>query len=218
MNKISIVTNIPVSDAGKVQGKIKEEKPSIGVEFLVVGRVTRSRSKKGFKPLTSHLILDLDPEETLSKMTSPVSEAHKLLIDIDTIFQHSETLEVQSHVGHTTPRSSAGFSSMSSEELTLAPKWQNDSISRKRNVVPILVSMEDTVSKCLGRSMKPKKLKTKSMIDFDENTKHWTTDITRPEPNKDAAMASEVGYAMEQIDLGIRTRAVDVKHLETSTK
>lgn len=72
MNKISAVTNIPISDLGKVQGRIKEEKPSIGVEFLVAGWVTRSRSKKGFKLSASHLILDLDLEETSSKMTSPI--------------------------------------------------------------------------------------------------------------------------------------------------
>lgn len=107
---------------------------------------------------------------------------------------------------------------MSSKELTLAPKWLNDSISRKRNVVPISVSMEDAVSKCLGRSVKPKKLKTESMIDFDENTKHWIVDIARPWPNKDAATASKADYAVEQIDLGVGTRVVDVKHLETSTK
>lgn len=43
-------------------------------------------------------------------------------------------------------------------------------------------------------------------------------DIARPGPNKDATMASEVDYAVEWIDLGVGTKVVDVKHLETSTK
>lgn len=86
VNKIFAGTNIPIYDAGKVQGKIKEEKSSIRVKFPAASQVTRSRSKKGFKPLASHLILDLDLEETPSKMTSPISEADKLSIDIDTSF------------------------------------------------------------------------------------------------------------------------------------
>lgn len=86
---------------------------------------------------------------------------------------------------------------MSSKELTLAPKWLSDSITKKKNVVPILVSMEDAVSKCLGRATKPKKLKIEAMIDFDENTKHWTADIARPKPNKDVAMASKEYYVVE---------------------
>lgn len=61
---------------------------------------------------------------------------------------------------------------MQSKELTLAPKWLNDLITKKRNVVPISVLMEDVVSKWLGRSMKPKRLKIKTMIGFDEDTKH----------------------------------------------
>lgn len=86
---------------------------------------------------------------------------------------------------------------MLSKELTLKSKWLSDSIIEKRNVVPISVSMEDAVSKCLGRSTKPKKLKTEEMIDFDESTKHWTTNIARPESNKDATTASEVEYVVE---------------------
>lgn len=80
------MTNIPIFDVGKAQKRIKEEKLNIGVEFSVAGRVTRSRSKKGFKPPVSHLILDLDPKETPSKMASPISEVDKVLIDIDSIF------------------------------------------------------------------------------------------------------------------------------------
>lgn len=56
------------------------------------------------------------------------------------------------------------------------------------------------------------------MIDFKESLRHWTTDISRPESNKDVATASKADYIVEQIHLGVRTRAVDVKHLKTSTK
>lgn len=56
------------------------------------------------------------------------------------------------------------------------------------------------------------------MIGFDEGTKHWTTDIAKPTSDKDATTASEADYTIEQVDLGVGTRAVDVKHLETSTK
>lgn len=72
--------------------------------------------------------------------------------------------------------------------------------------------MEDAVRKCLGSSVKPKKLKIEAMINFDENMKHWTVDITRPKPKKDATTASQADYVVERIDLGVETRAVDVKH------
>lgn len=74
------------------------------------------------------------------------------------------------------------------------------------------------MSKCLGTSTKPKKLKMEAMIGFDENTKHWTADIAKPATEKDVVTVSEVDYAIERVDLGVGTRVMDVKHLETSTK
>lgn len=85
-------------------------------------------------------------------------------------------------------------------------------------MVPILVLMEDVVRKCLGRSTKPKQLKMESMIGFDEDTKHWIADIAKPIPDKDTATDLEADYTIKQVDLGVGTRAVDVKHLETLTK
>ncbi|XP_059064237.1 uncharacterized protein LOC131856454 [Cryptomeria japonica] len=87
----------------EAQARIKEEKLDLGIQLSIAGQVTKSRSKKGFKPPVSHLIVDLDPDETPSKMTALVSEEDKVSIDIDAIFQDLGALEIQSHIDHATP-------------------------------------------------------------------------------------------------------------------
>lgn len=182
------------------------------------GRVTRSRYKKNFQPPSAHLILDLDVEEVQGNMTTPISDANKVLTNVDANIQDSQVLDVLSNTNNAMLPTSGGPSPMQSKDLTTTPKWLSDSITKKRNVVTISMSMEDAVSKCLGRATKPKRLKVETMISFDEGTKHWTIDIDKPTSDKDAAIASEADYSIERVDLGVGTRAVDVKHLETSTK
>lgn len=65
------------------------------------------------------------------------------------------------------------------------PLWlENTLSSKKRNVVPILVALEDMMSKCLGKTPKVKKLKTISRINFDVDCGNWTAEIGRPLTNE----------------------------------
>lgn len=73
-------------------------------------------------------------------------------------------------------------------------------------MVPILVTMEDAISKFLVRSMKSKQLKMETMVGFDEDTKHWIVDIAKPKSDKDATIASDMDYTIERVYLGVRTR------------
>lgn len=164
--------------------------------------MTRLRYKKNFQPLAAHLILDLDVEEVQGNMATPVFDANKVLTDSDATIQDSHVLDIRSKTDNARLPPSGGPSPMQSKELTVAPKWLSDSITRKRNVVPISMSMEDALSKCLGRSTKPKRLKMETMIGFDEGTKHWTTDIAKPTFDKDATIASEADYAIEHVVWG----------------
>lgn len=56
------------------------------------------------------------------------------------------------------------------------------------------------------------------MLEVDEATGHWTTEIAKPIPGKDVDKSTEEDFIVEKIDLGVASRAVDVKHLELSTK
>lgn len=100
----------------------------------------------------------------------------------------------------------------SSKEPSSAPPWLEAFIGKKCSVVPITIPMEDMVSKCLGKVSKPKKL------EVDEATGHWTTEIAKPIPGRDSDKATEDDFIVKKIDLGVASRAVDVKHLESSTK
>lgn len=59
------------------------------------------------------------------------------------------------------------------------------SIGKKHSVVPITIPMEDMVSKCLGKISKPKKLKTKAMMEVDDETRHWVAKVAKPILDKD---------------------------------
>lgn len=101
---------------------------------------------------------------------------------------------------------------------TNAPRWLEAAIGKKRSVVPITIPLEDMVNKCLGKALKPKKLKIQAMLDVDDTTGHWTVDVAKPILGRDADKATKEDFTMEKIDLGVASRAVDVKHLESSTK
>lgn len=93
-------------------------------------------------------------------------------------------------------------------ETSTIPKWLSTLLTKKRNLIPISIPMEDMVNKCLGRTSKSKRLKTEAMIDVDDQTCHWVANVARPLIDKD----------VEKIDLGVTSWVVDAKHLETSTK
>lgn len=73
-------------------------------------------------------------------------------------------LDVLSNTDNAMMSTSGGPLPMQSKDLTVAPKWLSDSITKKRNVVPISMLMEDVMSKCLGRATKTKRLKVETMI------------------------------------------------------
>lgn len=83
---------------------------------------------------------------------------------------------------------------------------------------PITIPMEDMVSKCLGKVSKPKKLKTQIIFEVDEASGHWIAEIAKPIPDRDSDKATEDEFTMEKVDLGVALQAVDVKHLDSSTK
>lgn len=56
------------------------------------------------------------------------------------------------------------------------PHWLDTSLTnKKRNLVLASVPIDDMVNKIMGRTPKTKRLNTMSKIDFDEDTKNWTT-------------------------------------------
>lgn len=78
--------------------------------------------------------------------------------------------------------------------------------------------MEDMVIKCLKKVSKPKRLKTQTMLEVDEVTCHWIAEMAKPILGTNLDKATEDDFIVEKIDLGVASRAVDIKHLESSTK
>lgn len=58
------------------------------------------------------------------------------------------------------------------KEPAIAPRWLEAAIGKKRSVVSVTIPIEDMVSRCLGKTSKPKKLKTQAMLDVDDTTGH----------------------------------------------
>ena len=48
------------------------------------------------------------------------------------------------------------------------PKWLETSIEKKRSIVPISMRINDLVSRCLGKTPKVKRVRTKTRINFDK--------------------------------------------------
>lgn len=92
------------------------------------------------------------------------------------------------------------------------------SIGKKRNIVPITVPMDDMVRNFLGKISKPKKLKMQAMMEIDEEIGHWITKVAKPISDRDPKKATKDDFTMEKIELGVASRAIDDKHLESSTK
>lgn len=105
------------------------------------------------------------------------------------------------------------------KEPAKAPRWLDAIVGKKQSVVPVMIPMEDMVSRCLGKASKPKKLKTQTtMLDVDEATRHQMTEIAKPIPGKDEDKATEEDFIVEKIDLGVASHAVNVRHFQSSTK
>lgn len=105
-----------------------------------------------------------------------------------------------------------------SKETSSTSRWLGDSISKKHYIVPITILMEDMVSKFLGKIFKPKKLKTQAMVEVDEAIGHWVAKVAKPISARDLERATRDDFTVEKIDLGVASKVVDAKHLESSTK
>lgn len=104
------------------------------------------------------------------------------------------------------------------KEPTITPRWLEVTIGKKRSVVLVTIPIEDMVSKCLGKTSKPKNFKTQAMLDVDDTTGHWIAEVAKTIPRRDIDKATKEDFTVEKIDLGVASRVVDVKHLESSTK
>lgn len=110
----------------------------------------------------------------------------------------------------------AGFDETS---MHIGPLWLENTLnSNKRNVVPISVLLDDMVRKCLGKTLRVKKLKTISKIDFDADSGNWTVEIACPwiyEKTKDPTARH---FIVEKVNIGTSSQATYVLHLEASRK
>lgn len=99
------------------------------------------------------------------------------------------------------------------------PTWLENALANKKgNFVPVSISVEDMVSKCLGKVSKAKRLKTLSKINFDEDTGNWTTKIAHQKTDETMADLTSKDFMVEKVNLGEGTRAVYALYLEVSTK
>ena len=71
------------------------------------------------------------------------------------------------------------FSPSINKELA-TPKWLENSIEKKRSIVPLSMPIDDLVRKCLGKTSKVKRTRTKSRIQFDKKSGHWFAKIAMP--------------------------------------
>lgn len=113
---------------------------------------------------------------------------------------------------------SSEYQTPPAKESPNVSRWLGASISKKQNVVPINVPIEDMVSRCLRKMSKSKRLKVEAMLEVDENTGHWVAEMAKPISDKDPENATKKDFSIEKIDLGTASRATDTKHLESSNK
>ena len=70
--------------------------------------------------------------------------------------------------------------SPSIDKETATPKWLENSIEKKRSIVPLSMPIDDLVSTCLGKTSKVKRARTELWIQFDKNSGHWFAKIAMP--------------------------------------
>lgn len=160
--------------------------------------------------------MDLDPSEEPKQIMDPQDQSEPRIQEVDT----NEGVETQQD-----PMNTLVIITSPDTQVTLppkgptnAPRWMEAAIGKKRSIVSVTIPLEDMVSKCLGKALKPKKLKTQAMLDVDDTTGHWTTEVAKPILGRDANKATEEYFTMDKLDLCIASRVMDVKHLESSTK
>lgn len=99
------------------------------------------------------------------------------------------------------------------------PVWLDNMLgSKKRNIVPTSISIEDMVSKCLGKTPKANKSKTMSKSDFDVDNGNWVAEIAHPLTDAKIENPTVQDFAIEKVNIGTATRATDILHLKDSTK
>lgn len=211
-------SNVVVDIASERKQRMEKTKnTSLGESFmgLASAHVTRSHSRKSNqKTLASSLVVELDSKEETQETMDAQMQDQPLL---DVVDSGKEIMQLEDF-GNTMVVVTSNQQSPLPKETSTTPKWLSGSLTKKRNVIPISIPMEDMVSKCLGRTSKSKRLKTKTMIDVDEQTGHWVVEVARPPADKETENATEKDFIIEKIDLGTTSRVADVKHLESSTK
>ena len=98
------------------------------------------------------------------------------------------------------------------------PKWLENSIEKKRSIVPLSMPIDDPVRKFLGKTSKVKRVRTESRIQFDKNSGHWSAEIAMPPEGRSQESLTPQDYQVSKIDLGKGSRAIDMKFFEVSNK
>lgn len=160
--------------------------------------------------------MDLDPSEEPEQTMNSQDQSELGMQEMDT----NEELEIQQDPMNTLVIVTSPNAQiiLPPKEPTNAPRWLEAVIGKKRSVVSVTIPLEDMVSKCLEKALKSKKLKTRAMLDVDDTTGHWIVEVAKPIPGREADEATEEDFTVEKIDLGVASRVVDVKYLESSTK
>lgn len=178
-NIIVDIAGVTDTQSEKVQSRRFKE-PLFGPSIV---QVTHSRSKKkSTEILGKETIIILDREE--AQVIMGESEAN---------IPGAQDAGKEKEQPEENPNEATTLAIMDSSEYQTPPakespnvsRWLGASISKKQNIVPISVPMEDMVSKCLGKTHKSKKLKVEAMLEVDENIGHWVVEVARPISDKD---------------------------------
>ena len=78
--------------------------------------------------------------------------------------------------------------------------------------------IDELVSRCLGKSLKTKKVRTESRIKFDKSLGHWSAEIANPPEGSLHEDLTPQDYQVSKIDLGNGSKEVDMKIFEASEK
>lgn len=165
-------SNIVVDIAGERKQRTEKTK-NTGLRESSTGststRVTRSNKRKSNqKTLASSLVVDLDSEEEIQETMDAQVQDQPLL---DAADSGKEIMQPEDSKNTMVIVTSVQQSPLP-KEISTTPKWLSASLTKKRNIIPISIPMEDMIRKYLGRTPKSKRLKIETMIDVDEQTGH----------------------------------------------
>lgn len=215
----SLVSNtfIQSYDAGHFHKRDKGKQKSRALQSkgqLTPVRVTcsRTKSKRRSSPLETVVVdLEMDALED-----NPGSEQQNLN-DEETSQEEQETFQVDS-IMVIRDEKDAG-TDFGKTPVSTGPVWLDNMLgSKKRNIVPTSIPIEDMVSKCLGKTPKAKKSKTVSKIDFDVDIKKWVAEIAHPLIDAKIESPTVQDFTFEKVNIRTATHATDALHLEASTK